>query len=63
MAEPMDRASFEALMKQAGLRLAEDEFARLQEASALVLPILARLRAPRPMALEPATIFVPEPTR
>jgi hypothetical protein len=60
MAEPMDRTLFDALLTQSGLPLTEAERAGIHDATRHLMPMLARLHAPRPVALEPATVFVPK---
>lgn len=60
MAEPMDRTLFDALLTQSGLPLTEAERAGIHDATRHLMPMLARLHAPRSVALEPATVFVPK---
>ena len=60
MAPKMDRALFDALLTQSGIPLTEAERAGIHEATRHLMPMLERLHAPRPVSLEPATVFCPK---
>ncbi len=57
MAKPLDKAHFEALMAQAGLDLTEAEKEGIRAASAHTQAAAARVRRPREVSVESATIF------
>ena len=57
MAQPLDKAHFDALMAQAGLDLTEAEKEGIRAASAHTQAAAARVRTPREVAVEAATIF------
>jgi hypothetical protein len=57
MAQPLDKAHFEALMAQAGLDLTEAEKEGIRAASAHTQAAAARVRTPREVSVESATIF------
>jgi len=60
MAEPMYRTLFDALLTHSGIPLTEAESAGIHEATRHLMPMLERLHAPRPVSLEPATVFAPK---
>ena len=57
MAQPLDKAHFEALMAMAGLDLTEAEKEGIRAASAHTQAAAARVRTPREVSVESATIF------
>jgi hypothetical protein len=57
MAQPLDKAHFEALMAQAGLDLTEAEKEGIRAASAHTQAAAARVRTLREVSVESATIF------
>jgi hypothetical protein len=57
MAQPLDKAQFDALMAQAGLDLTEAEKEGIRAASAHTQAAAARVRSPREVSVESATIF------
>ena len=57
MAHPLDKAHFEALMAQAGRDLTEAEKEGIRAASAHTQAAAARVRTPREVSVESATIF------
>lgn len=60
MAEPLPEALFDALMARAGIAPTVAERESLLAASRHIVAITDRLRAPYDVAIEPATIFVPQ---
>lgn len=59
MAEPIPEALFDALMARAGIAPTPAERESLLAASRHIVAITERLRTPRGVEIEPATIFVP----
>lgn len=59
MAEPYPEAVFDAAMARAGITLTAAERATLIDVSRHIAASTARIRTPREVGLEPATIFVP----
>ena len=57
MAQPLDKAQFDALMARAGLDLTEAEKEGICAASAHTQAAAARVRTPREVSVESATIF------
>jgi hypothetical protein len=57
MAQPLDKAQFDALMARAGLDLTEAEKEGIRAASAHLQAAAARVRSPREVSVESATIF------
>jgi NOL1/NOP2/fmu family ribosome biogenesis protein len=57
MAQPLDKAQFDALMARAGLDLTEAEKEGIRAASAHAQAAAARVRSPREVSVEAATIF------
>ena len=57
MAQPLDKAQFDALMARAGLDLTEAEKEGIRAASAHTQAAAARVRSPREVSVEAATIF------
>jgi len=57
MAQPLDKAQFEALMARAGLDLTEAEKEGIRAASIHTQAAAARVRTPREVSVESATIF------
>jgi NOL1/NOP2/fmu family ribosome biogenesis protein len=57
MAQPLDKAQFDALMARAGLDLTEAEKEGIRAASAHTQAAAARVRTPREVSVESATIF------
>ncbi len=60
MAQPIPEALFDALMARAGIVPTAAERESMLAASHHVVAIIDRLRAPYGVAIEPATIFVPQ---
>ena len=59
MAEPMDRALFDALLDHARLPLSAAAREGIHDATRHLVPMLERLHAPHPVSLEPAAVFRP----
>ena len=59
MAEPMDRALFDAILNASRIPLTAAERDGIHDATRHLVPMLERLHAPRPVALEPATVMRP----
>jgi hypothetical protein len=57
MAQPLDKAQFDALMARAGLDLTEAEKEGIRAASIHTQAAAARVRRPREVSVESATIF------
>ena len=57
MAQPLDKAQFDALMARAGLDLTEAEKEGIRAASIHTQAAAARVRTPREVSVESATIF------
>jgi hypothetical protein len=57
----MDETLFDALIARAELKLTPQERAGLLDASRHLMAMLAALRPPRDVAMEPATTFRPGP--
>jgi NOL1/NOP2/fmu family ribosome biogenesis protein len=57
MAQPLDKAQFDALMARAGLDLTEADKEGIRAASAHTQAAAARVRTPREVSVESATIF------
>ncbi|MCA3392342.1 MAG: hypothetical protein INF47_09005 [Roseomonas sp.] len=57
MAQPLDKAQFDALMARAGLDLTEAEKEGIRAASAHTQAAAERVRTPREVSVESATIF------
>ena len=57
MAQPLDKAQFDALMARAGLDLTEAEKEGIRAASIQTQAAAARVRTPREVSVESATIF------
>jgi hypothetical protein len=53
----MPAAEVDALLARAGLALTEAERTRIHEASRFVVAMAARVRTPRGIEAEPATVF------
>lgn len=60
--KPMDRAEVEARLARAGLKLSTAQIDELHGVSGYLQQWVDIVNAPRPMAVEPATIFTREPT-
>ncbi|HEY4251515.1 MAG TPA: hypothetical protein VGM87_09955 [Roseomonas sp.] len=58
MSEPLSRPAFDAAMARAGIVLTEAEAEDIRGATAHAARFAASVRTPRPVAHEPATIFV-----
>lgn len=57
MAQPLDKAQFDALMARAGLDLTEAEKEGIRAASIHTQAAAARVRTPREVSVESATTF------
>ena len=57
MSQPLDKPQFDALMARAGLDLTEAEKEGIRAASAHTQTAAARVRTPREVSVESATIF------
>ena len=60
MAEPVEKALFDALMARAGLALTEAEREDIRAASRHIVAAAEAVRTPRAVSVEPATIFAPK---
>ena len=60
MAEPMEKTLFDALMTRAGLPLTEAEREDIRAASHSIVAAAEAVRTPRPVSVEPATIYAPK---
>lgn len=60
MAEPVEKALFDALMARAGLALTEVEREDIRAASRHIVAATEAVRTPRAVSVEPATIFAPK---
>lgn len=63
MDDTPDLATFRAIAAAHGLRLGEEELARMREGYVGILRMRARLPADLPMADEPAAVFLPAGAR
>jgi hypothetical protein len=59
MAEPIPEPVLDALMARAGIPLDPEGRASIHAASGLVMELVGRLHAPRPVEVEPAPVFAP----
>lgn len=60
MGEPMPKPLFDALMAHATLPLTEAEREGIRAASHSIVAAMDAVRTPRPVSVEPATIFAPK---
>ncbi len=59
MADPMPEAVFDALMARAGIALDPEGRESVLGATPLFMALIERLHAPRPVEVEPASVFAP----
>lgn len=60
MAEPMDKAQFDALIARHGIPLTEAEKESIRAVSGSLLDLVARVRTPRDNFAEMAVTFAPK---
>lgn len=61
MPDPIPEPVFDALMARAGITLDPEGRASIHGASGLLLALIERLHATRPVEVEPASVFAPRP--
>jgi hypothetical protein len=59
MPDPVPEPVFDALMARAGILLDPEGRTSVHAASGLLLAMIERLHAPRPVEVEPAPVFAP----